>query len=251
MTIRNRDEYQPLVSCIMPTADRHKFVPHAIRYFLRQDYPNKELVIIDDGNDAIAELIPADPSIRYFRLTPKQPVGTKRNMACEEARGDLIAHWDDDDWMSPRRLSYQIAALIQSNGEVCGLQRMLFYQMLTGNTWLYTPASYLWKWLVGGSLIYTRDFWRGGPFPPLRIGEDTKFISEHSLKHAVYLSDFSIYVAIVHSNNTSSHSFRSPSWLPWPGDLAGIMGDDLSYYPPVFRQYRWGRGSDVFHKIRR
>jgi glycosyltransferase involved in cell wall biosynthesis len=238
MFIEKRNEYQPLVTCIMPTADRHKFVPHAIRYFLRQDYTNKELVIIDDGEEDITDLIPIDPSIRYFRLNQKQPVGTKRNLGCEEARGDLIAHWDDDDWMSPHRLSYQVGALIQSNGDVCGLQRMLFYQMATGNTWIYTFPSQMSKWIAGGSLLYAREFWQHSPFPQIGIGEDTKFISEHSLEHAVYLSDYSIYVAIVHSDNTSPHSFRRPCWMRWPGDLATVMGDDLSFYPPVFRRKR-------------
>jgi glycosyltransferase involved in cell wall biosynthesis len=243
MITRNRDEYQPLVSCIMPTADRNKFVPHAIRYFLRQDYPNKELVIIDDGNESITDLIPIDPSIRYFRLKEKQPVGTKRNLACEEARGDIIAHWDDDDWMSPRRLSYQVEALIRSSGEVCGLQRMLFYHIFTGNTWFYVFPSHLSKLLIGGSLVYTRDFWRGAPFQPISIGQETKFISDRPLKRAVYLSDFSMYVAIVHSNNTSSHSFRGPSWMRWPGDLAGILGDDLSFYQPVLHRYKHRRNN--------
>jgi len=224
----------------MPTADRHKFVPHALRYFLRQDYPNKELLIIDDGVKDIAELIPKDPRIRYLRLSEKEAIGTKRNLACEAARGELIAHWDDDDWMSPRRLSYQVGALVRGKGEVCGLRRMLFYQIATGNTWLYTLPSHLWKWLVGGSLVYTRDFWRRGPFPPLSVGEDTQFISDHSskdaLEDAIYLSDFSIYVAMVHSDNTSSQDFRGSSWVPWPGDLSVIIGADYRCYPPLIRR---------------
>ncbi|MBS1586159.1 MAG: glycosyltransferase family 2 protein [Bacteroidetes bacterium] len=28
-------------------------------------------------------------------------VGRKRNIACEESRGDIIVHWDDDDWYAP------------------------------------------------------------------------------------------------------------------------------------------------------
>src|SRR5215510_1675894 len=32
----------PSVSCIMPTYNRHRFVPQAIRYFLEQDYPSQE-----------------------------------------------------------------------------------------------------------------------------------------------------------------------------------------------------------------
>ena len=39
----------PLVSCIMPTYNRRHFAGKAIEYFLRQDYPNKQLVIVDDG----------------------------------------------------------------------------------------------------------------------------------------------------------------------------------------------------------
>ena len=42
---------QPLVSCIMPTRNRRFFIKQSIKYFLNQDYANKELIIIDDGDD--------------------------------------------------------------------------------------------------------------------------------------------------------------------------------------------------------
>jgi hypothetical protein len=37
---------QPLISCVMPTPGRLHFVAQAIAYFRRQDYPNRELVIV-------------------------------------------------------------------------------------------------------------------------------------------------------------------------------------------------------------
>jgi glycosyltransferase involved in cell wall biosynthesis len=55
----------PLVSCIMPTANRRPFLPEAIRLFLGQDYPESELIVLDDGEDAIADLIPDHPRIRF------------------------------------------------------------------------------------------------------------------------------------------------------------------------------------------
>jgi cellulose synthase/poly-beta-1,6-N-acetylglucosamine synthase-like glycosyltransferase len=58
----------PLVSCIMPTYNRRRFVPEAIRLFLAQDYPKKELLVLDDGEDTIVDLIPNRPQIRYLRL---------------------------------------------------------------------------------------------------------------------------------------------------------------------------------------
>src|SRR5215213_744350 len=103
---------RPLVSCIMPTHDRRPFVGRAIEQFLRQDYPRRELIVVDDGADAVRDLVPglgADPGsetprIRYLRLESRRTLGGKRNLACREAQGAVIVHWDDDDWMAPWRL---------------------------------------------------------------------------------------------------------------------------------------------------
>ena len=44
---------EPLVSCIMPTANRRAFVPQAIHYFLQQDYPRRELIILDEPTNGL------------------------------------------------------------------------------------------------------------------------------------------------------------------------------------------------------
>ena len=98
----------PLVSCIMPTYNRRRFVPQAIKYFLRQDYPSKELIILDDGTDSVDDLIPSDDRILYFRFPEKRTLGTKLNLGCESAKGEIVAHWDDDDWYDPGRLRYKV-----------------------------------------------------------------------------------------------------------------------------------------------
>src|ERR1041384_4399084 len=121
----------------MPTHNRRAFVPLAIRYFQRQDYANKELVILDDGADSVADLIPSDPQIRYCRLSGKRTLGAKRNECVEASQGDLILHWDDDDWMAPGRITYQVEQLLRDQSDVCGLREMLFYEFTSGNLWLY------------------------------------------------------------------------------------------------------------------
>ena len=53
----------------MPTRNRRAFVGQAIAYFQRQDYPARELIIVDDGDDPVGDLIPPDdPRIRYVAL---------------------------------------------------------------------------------------------------------------------------------------------------------------------------------------
>src|SRR5207245_6042896 len=99
------------ISCIMPTYNRRFFVPHAIRCFLRQDLAESELIVVDDGADSVADLMPDDPRIRYIRLPERHTIGQKRNIGCAQAWGEIIVHWDDDDWMASWRLSYQVESM--------------------------------------------------------------------------------------------------------------------------------------------
>ena len=121
----------------MPTADRPSaFVPFAIRYFLRQDYENRELIILDDGSDPVSDLIPNDPRIRYIRMQERRTMGTKHNQGCILARGEIIAHWDDDDWFAERRLSYQVSELLkQPRMTLTGFSRVLFYSPNADRAW--------------------------------------------------------------------------------------------------------------------
>ena len=88
---RRSDEWTepPLVSCIMPTANRRHFVPEAIRLFMAQDYPETELIILDDGEDDVRDLIPKQLHIRYLRLDRPQSIGAKRNLGCELPGAEL------------------------------------------------------------------------------------------------------------------------------------------------------------------
>ncbi|HEX6463610.1 MAG TPA: glycosyltransferase, partial [Vicinamibacterales bacterium] len=95
--IANPAVAEPLVTCIMPTCDRRAFVPGAVACFLAQDYPNLELIVVDDGSDPVRDILPADHRINYVRPPRRLSVGAKRNLACSQARGEIIVHWDDDD----------------------------------------------------------------------------------------------------------------------------------------------------------
>ena len=224
------DSSQPLVTCVMPTADRRRFVPQAIRYFMAQDYPHKELVILDDGRESVADLVPSDPSIRYVRLTGRRSLGAKRNECVEAARGDLIMHWDDDDWMAAHRISYQVEALLREDAEVCGLERMLFYHPDKDEVWLYQYPDRQCPWLAGGSLLYTREFWRRSPFPNIQVASDTRFVWDRPMNRRVAVSDYRFYVAMVHAANTSPKVFTSPYWTRSDVDLKSLLGPDLVFY---------------------
>lgn len=226
---------EPLVSCIMPTANRRRFVPQAIRNFLSQDYTNKELVILDDGDDSVADLIPLDTRLHYAHLSKKQTLGPKRNDCVRASRGDLILHWDDDDWSAPHRLRHQVQAMLQAGAEICGLREMLLHDLSNGQTWLFSCPAHQRSWLAGGSLLYTRDFWQRSPFPNMQVGEDVHFLWSHHKPRLAVVSDYRFYVAMIHPANTSPKHCRGPYWSKWPGDLRLIMGAAIELYQQPVR----------------
>jgi glycosyltransferase involved in cell wall biosynthesis len=221
----------PLVSCIMPTKDRRPFARRAIELFQRQDYPNRELVIVDDGKDRIADLVGGDDRIRYVPLDRRLTLGAKRNLACQHARGSLIAHWDDDDWHAPRRLSYQVTGMLDTGADLAGTDRLLFYDRRRRQAFEYVFRPGPRRWLAGGTLIYRREWWRTHPFANLEIGEDGTFVHAARSGRLMTLRDPTFYVALIHDRNTSPKHTSGSNWRPYPErELESIIGDDWWWF---------------------
>jgi glycosyltransferase involved in cell wall biosynthesis len=214
----------------MPTADRRRWVPYAIDYFLRQDHPARELVVLDDGDDAIEDLIPPDERVRYLRTTRCASLGAKRNLCVEAARGDVLLHWDDDDWMAPQRIRRQLDDLRASGAEVGGMRRLVYHRLGTPETFVYDYPPSQRPWVVGCTLIYSRDVWRRSPFPGVTVGEDTRFLFSQRLERLAVTEDDQLYVGMIHPHNTGPKTCRGPFWSRWPGDVRTILGTDAGRY---------------------
>jgi glycosyltransferase involved in cell wall biosynthesis len=218
----------PLVSCIMPTHDRRPFVARAVAQFLVQDYPERELIVVDDGSDPIGDLLPADDRVRLIRLERRLTLGAKRNLACEVARGDVIVHWDDDDWMADWRLRYQVESLVRTGGDACGLARLYFHEPASGRAWEYVYPGGPRGWLAGGTLCYRKALWRAHRFPEVNEGEDTRFVWDLRGARLIALDDPTFYVATVHPGNTSRKRTGEARYRPCePGVVEEIMGRRL------------------------
>jgi hypothetical protein len=222
----------PLVSCLMPTRDRRRFVAHAVEQFLRQDHPRRELVVVDDGTDAVDDLLPPDPRIRYHRVQRQRTLGGKRNLACSLARGELLAHWDDDDWMPSHRLSAQARTLAEHPAAgACGLAQLRFFDPAAGRAWEYRWPDRSRPWVAGGTLMFRRTLWEARPFPELNEGEDTRWVWALPAGTISAIPDPGLYAALVHPGNTSHKRTADPRWHPISLDLVReSMGDDWGFY---------------------
>lgn len=201
----------PLVSCIMPTRDRPHLVAKAIEQFQRQDYPNRELIVLDNGSVSVEHFAAGKPHVRYFRSGQGVTLGELRNVACSLADGSLIAHWDDDDWMAPGWLASQVECLQQSRANVVGLNAPLFHDQVSGAIWRYVYRG-LEPWVAGGTLLYQRELWERNRFPAIAIGEDNRFLWSPAAKRLATNPRSDLYVARIHAGNTSPKITGGRRW---------------------------------------
>lgn len=221
----------PLVSCLIPTADRRAFLPLAIDAFLRQDYGPRELIVLDDGRDPVGDLVPPDPRIRYVRAARFPSLGAKRNHACRLARGELLVHWDDDDWSAPWRLSYQVSELRARGADVCGLDRLWFYDPVRDEAWRYRYPGGRASWVSGNTFCFRRALWERHPFPDLTVGEDTRWVREAGGARVLPLDRDDFFVARVHPGNTSPKQTAGTCWLRAdPATVRALLGEDLARF---------------------
>ena len=105
---------QPLVSVIIPTYNRERYIKRAIKSVLAQTYKNFELIIIDDSStDKTPELVSGfskkDFRIRIITNKVNLRLAKTLNRGIRNARGKYIARLDDDDsWCDSKKLQKQV-----------------------------------------------------------------------------------------------------------------------------------------------
>ena len=100
---------QPLVSVILPTYNRAWSLKTAIDSVLFQEYPNVELIVIDDGStDNTQQLLKGYKNQIRVLTQENTGVSAARNRGIEKSRGEFIALLDSDDSWDKRKISCQM-----------------------------------------------------------------------------------------------------------------------------------------------
>ena len=217
-----------LVSCVMPTRSRGRWLSQAIWNFLRQDYDQRELVIVDDGREPLDDdLLPRDPRIRLERLAAPATLGERRNAGCRVARGDIIAHWSEDAWYGPERLSAQVEQL--AGREAAALSGVLHYQPLTGRLWRYEPPAGMRAGLSGATLIHRRSLWEAHPFDSGTRNDIAAFIRAIPEQDLAVAEGADLALILLRGTGTGSVNPADSRWRPRPyADLGRLVEQDAS-----------------------
>lgn len=226
----------PKVTCAMPTYNRRGFVERSIRLFLAQDYPNKELVIVDDGEDEVSDLVPPGSPVHYLRLPRRISIGEKRNLVAQDTDGDLLMQWDDDDWYGPTRISRQAGPLIAGRADVTAIQKSWIAYLDDGRFFRrrVLPRR-ITDALALGTLALTTGLWRRSSRYPdaSRLEDRTMFLRATDVGARVEsIANDGIYVYVRHASNSWQFD-RAPEdhlWWTESPPPASISRRDIEEY---------------------
>ena len=145
-------------------------------------------------------------------------------MGIRAARGDLIVHFDSDDWSGPDRISHQ-AEWLSHGLKVVGYSRAWWYD--TRNKLAAYPRCGLW----GASLCYERQWALDHPWDEDRISCEDAWFLEPARSQGVSgeMEGGDNFVALAHGGNTM-RPFGYEGW--------GIR--EYQELPAGFRQFMEG-----------
>lgn len=224
----------PALSLITPTFRRHAHLEAAHRGLLRQSLGDFEWLILDDGPEPSPHFLTLDdPRVRYrHHPGPRMSVGAKRNLLVAEARAEIVAHIDDDDYYAPRYLE-TMAGFIGQGADLAKLSAFFLFskrlgafgywdlERLEGLRFVWSkgpveitdlsrgPNPETWRDMnlgYGFSYVYKKTLWEATPFEDVNFNEDLLFARAcvaRDASVALIQDKLGLALHILHGANTS------------------------------------------------
>jgi glycosyltransferase involved in cell wall biosynthesis len=141
----------PLITIGMTAYNAEGTIEKALNSALAQDWPNFEIVVVDDCSedgtaDIVRQFAKHDSRIRYFRQSENKGVAATRNRIINEARGEFIAFFDDDDESLPERLSKQHGRITNYERDFARNEPVICH---TARTQIYPDATERYEGTLG------------------------------------------------------------------------------------------------------
>jgi FkbM family methyltransferase len=162
-----REAPLPRVSCLYPTYNR---VPHdlslveeMVESFLRQDYANKELILLNDTPGQVLRF--EHPEVRIVNLPSRcASLAQKRDLLADLASGELICVWEENSISLPWRLSRSVEMLGEADYYNPGANWVLMKDGLHHDF----PSGHGYF----ASIYRKRAYQELGGIPDISLGED-------------------------------------------------------------------------------
>ncbi|UJH92512.1 glycosyltransferase family 2 protein [Antarcticibacterium sp. 1MA-6-2] len=183
----------PFISIIMATYNRAHFLEESLQYIIEQSFHDFECLIIDDGStdstsQIIDELCLRDSRFKYFQRKDNYKKGLPgcRNFGLDNAKGEYVIFFDDDDIPHPKLLEWTVRKIEAHNVDYCRYLRTVFqgkFEREFNNDEEYGVKvldSCVVEKMICGEIPFNscQVLWKKSCFKDLRFDENLMFAEE-------------------------------------------------------------------------
>jgi GT2 family glycosyltransferase len=104
----------PRISVIVCSHNGSQTIRDCCEALLELDYPDYEVIVVDDGSTDATAAIVGEYGFRLIRIE-NRGLSNARNVGLEAASGEIVAYIDDDAYPGPHWLNYLAAAFMSTN----------------------------------------------------------------------------------------------------------------------------------------
>jgi poly-beta-1,6 N-acetyl-D-glucosamine synthase len=234
--LKQRLSYYPKVSIIVPAYNEEKVLARTVDTLVEADYPNKEIIIVDDGStDETYEI--AQSYQKYDVKAVKRPNGGKfaaLNTGLVYATGEIIITVDADSLLA-RSAVYEIVKGFE-NPEVAGV---------AGNLKVYNRSKFITKLQAMEYIIQIHVVRRAfenfgsitvasGAFSAFRrsaIDESGRYDPDYLLE------DFDLTIKLLKSHRLLQGNIDAVCYTEAPETLRDVYKQRLSWYRGDFQNF--------------
>lgn len=192
--------FVPIVSIIMPTYNREKYLRRSIGSVLNQSFKDWELIVVDDGSNdnsfsIINEFINSHENIRYLKHTNRRPP-LATNAGILASSGKLLAFLGSDDEYKPDYILNRFE-FINKNPEIDfihGGVEIIGHPYVKDKNDL-SKEIHLSECVIGGTFFGKRNvFFELEGFRNLSYSDDSDFFERAEKKFKISKVDWPDYI---------------------------------------------------------
>jgi glycosyltransferase involved in cell wall biosynthesis len=118
--IRDATNPGPLVTVLVPTFNRRRYLPAALTSVTEQSYTNLQVIVVNDGGASVRDIVRSlnDPRVLLLERRDNRGKAHSLNQAISYAEGKYVAYLDDDDIYYPNHVAALVDLLEGDTG--CG-----------------------------------------------------------------------------------------------------------------------------------
>ncbi|MEZ5692008.1 MAG: glycosyltransferase family 2 protein [Rickettsiales bacterium] len=218
----------PFVTVIIPAFNEQETVKRSIECALAQDYPEFEVIVVDDGSSDFTPLIIENPEVRSVHMSQNQGKATAVNQAISEARGKYILFSDSDSHLHKDAISNLLRHFSDPKiGASCG---KLIVRRNHRLVVLWQSIEYIFS----QALVKTAQVGSGSSITvcpgPICMYERKTLLEVGGFKDRTIVEDFDLTLEIARIGKYATYDPTAISWTTTPETFKALKNQRLRWY---------------------